>query len=453
MNDRRTWAAKVGRIFDTRPRVASKDTVWLERKSAYEALTAAIEQPGIHVCLDGPTGVGKTSLVHTYIAKEKVQHCSIMVTHDMTWIDLCRRLIGTRDNSEVTRSGEFEAGLTNGLPTAKFKVHLGTKERPLDDITYIDKLATTWTEHDVAKQLSQRHLVLVVDDLEVASDALMVRVADLCKIMTQYYVSDVAKLVLIGSGDIYVRLHRANSALDERVSQVSLGAFRSSNHSRLFLLRGLEKLSLRHPWNSLFAKEFEARDRCRDLVWEAADGLPKSLNKLGYAIALRGNGRSGISSTDIFECSQAMLEEHWLQYSQEFPEVLETLESSRGAVRLLRCMYEDGVTGIHKISRLISRACEADKDEPELPRQQVESGIDALVQTGFIVRTGKSFELIFVKHPAAAHTLGVVMRDPARVQHLPVPKGTRTNHQQFKFAFALPTDFDRGDGEFQSDDA
>lgn len=453
MSDRRTWAGKAGRVFDTRPRVASRNTVWLERKAAYEALADAIEQPGTHVCLDGPTGVGKTSLVHTYIAKEQIQHCSIMATHDMTWVDLCRRLIGTRDSAETTTSGEFEAGISNGLPTAKFKVHLGTKERPLDDITYIDKLATTWTEHDVAKQLATRHLVLVVDDLEVASDALITRIADLCKILTQYYVSDITKLIMVGSGDIFVRLHKANPALDERVSQVSLGAFKYASDSRLFLARGLDRLFLRHPWNSVIPREFDVRDKCRDAVWEAADGLPKSLNRLGYAIAVRGRGRSGVTASDIFECSQAMIEEHWLQYSQEFPEVLESLETSPGAVRLLRCMYEDGITRIHKVSRLITRASEAFGQEPQLASKDVDRGIELLVRSGFIIRTGKSFELIFVKHPAAAHTLGVVMRDPSRVQHLPVPKATRTNHQHLKDAFALPTDFSGLDGELPSEDA
>jgi hypothetical protein len=454
MTDRRVWASKVGKVFDTRPRVASKSTVWLERKSAYESLSNAIEQPGMHVCLDGPTGVGKTSLIHTYIANEQIRHCAIMITQATTWADMCRRLIGTPSNEENSTSGEFEVGLNNGLPTAKFKVYLGMKERPLDDLTYADKLATTWTEHDVAKRLAANDLVLVIDDLERANDQLMTRISDLCKLITQAYVSQNSKVVMIGSGDVYVRLHRANSALDERVSQVCLGAFKYPNDSRIFLQRGLERLFLRNPWNSAIPKEFDLRDKCRDAVWEAADGLPKSLNRLGYEIGIRGRDRSGITATDIFECAQSMVEEHWIQYSQEFPEVLEILESHPAAVQVLKCMYEDGITRIHKVSRIISQACMQDREQPPFPKSDVDSGIDLLVGTGFIVRTGKSSELLFVKHPAAAHTLGVVMRDPAKVQHLPALKHTKKNHAQLGFAFPLPTDY-KGyyEGDAPSDDA
>ena len=109
MVDRREWANKVGRGFDTRPRVASRGTVWLERKAAYESLANAIERPGSHVCLDGPTGVGKTSLMHTYIASERIQHSSLMITDAMTLADFCRRLIGVRDNSETGLNIELEA--------------------------------------------------------------------------------------------------------------------------------------------------------------------------------------------------------------------------------------------------------------------------------------------------------------------------------------------------------
>ena len=225
MSERKRWAGRVGRVFDTRPRVASKVTVWLERKSAYRLLSNVVEQPGMHVCLDGPTDVGKTSLAHTYIAKEQVHHCAVMVTQSMTWPDFCRRLIGNPQNPESSANGEFEAGLNNGLPSMKFKVYLGVKGRPLDDLNYADKLATTWTEHDVAKQLAADDLVLLIDDLERANDQLMIRIADLCKLLTQSYVSQNSKVLMIGSGDIYVRLHNANPALDERVSQVSLGAF------------------------------------------------------------------------------------------------------------------------------------------------------------------------------------------------------------------------------------
>lgn len=453
MADRRNWANNVGRVFDTRPRVASGTTVWLERKSAYESLASAMERPGSHVCLDGPTGVGKTSLMHTYIANEKIKHSSIMLTQSMTWVDFCRRLVGIRDNTETSMSGDLEAGLQNGLPSAKFKVSLGAKSKPADSVDLSEKMANSWTEHDVAKILAQNDLVLVIDDAERCSEDLMRRISDLCKLLTQEYISLNSKIAIIGSGNVYVRLHRANPALDERISQVSLGAFKSPNDSRLFIARGLEKLRLRHPWNSKIPREFEMRDKCRDAIWEAANGLPKSLNRLGYEIANRGRERSGISATDILVRAQTMIEEHWVQYSQEFPEVLDLLETDQIAAEIIKSMYSSGITRIHNTNKLISNIFKSNPSLSDTQTDSIEKSLSLLVAAGFIVQTGKSGELIFVKHPAAAHTLGVVMRDPAKVKHIPIPKRPNGMPNQLKIVFSSPEYPATTDYDTPSDDA
>lgn len=440
------WARKVGSVFITRPRIGGKHTVWLDRKDAERRFTEAIQHPGAHVCLDGPTGVGKTSLVLTELVAQSVRHIAVMTTASMTWVEFCRRLVGKPTNEEVALSGEAELGVDKGLPIAKLRVSLGEKGKPIDDVELADKLATTWTEHDVAARLAEKDLVLVVDDLERASDELLRRISDLCKLLTQAYVSENAKIIVVGSGDIYNRLHRHNAALDERLLQVSLGAFKRQSDSRVFMTRGLDRLRLRHPWNSVLAKEFEQRHNCSVAIWEAADGLPKSLNRLGYEIAMRAEGRPGPSAHDILEISQRVTEEHWIQYNHEFPELLSYLEGDPTATAVVKCLYEEGIGRIHRVPEIMRRLFTGGiKDVVAIER-----ALDALVNSEFLVRTGSSGELLFALRPTAAHTLGVYVRDPIRFSHLALP---RRPSQAIQLAFPLPLDRGVDDDDTPSTDA
>jgi hypothetical protein len=368
-----------------------------------------------------------------------------MATASMTWIDFCRCLVGAPTNEESSLSGDIEVGLDKGLPVAKLRLSLRSAR---DDLSLADRLANTWTEHDVARRLVELDAVLLIDDFERARDDLVLRIADLCKLLTQAYVSVNSRVVLVGSGDIYQRLLKQNPALDERVSQVSLGAFKYRNDARAFMILGFNRLNLWHPWNSRFPREFEQRSKCADAIWEAADGLPKSLNRLGYDIALRAEGRKAVSAHDIIDQSQKMTEEHWIQYAQEYPEVIAYLEATPAAVSIVRCLYEHGIARIHKLPHVIDRV--ATQGTATLTEAALEEAINDLASVGFLVRTGKSGELLFVRDPTAAHTLGVVMRDPSRFPGLPgVP-----SKPALQLAFPLPLpDSDEPNSDAPSHDA
>ena len=289
------------------------------------------------------------------------------------------------------------------------------KKSPSDNKTYAQGL----TEHDVARRLCELNVPLYIDDVERANDLLIGRLSDLCKLLTQQFESDNAKLLLVGSGEIYTRFYKKNPSLDERLLQVSLGAFKSKNDSWKFLTKGFERLRLRHPGNSGFAVQRVSLPGCIEAIWEAADGLPKSLNRLGQEIALKGKERKGVSNWDILSESNRMIEEHWKEYGREFSEVVRFLEKTSLATKILGCFYQEGIARIHQfttITKHISQA--ATKADPPYSMQEVDDTINKLVELDFFVRTGKSGEIIFTKQLVAAHTLGVVMRNPSRFSHL-----------------------------------
>jgi len=421
MANSEVWTKKVGRVFNTRPRIASqKGTVWLERKHTMQHFAESFARPGAHVCLDGPSGAGKTSLALTHIFRQGINHAAIQVTEQMEWPQFCRLLISDVSNREWAVSGEMEVGINKALPVAKFRLSLGSKNRPSDDITYLDKVANMMTEQDVAKRLSEMNAALYVDDVERANDRLLGRLSDLCKILTQGYVADNAKVVFVGSGEIYQRLYRCNPSLDERLLQVSLGAFKFSADSWRFIARGFEKLRLRHPGNSQFPGQRHKQEKCAHAIWEAADGLPKSLNRLGQEIALRYENRSGVSFTDILSEANRMSEDHWIEYGTTFSDIVRFLQGSASGVAVLQCLYEHGIARIHQFRSIVSHAeSAAKKIGRTICETEIDDAIGNLTKLHFLVRTGKSGEIIFTRHPAAAHTLGVVMRDPNRFKSLP----------------------------------
>lgn len=409
------WTRRAAKVFNAQPRVAGGGTVWIDRRDASDRLDAALQRPTGQVCLDGPSGVGKTSLALNYLAVNSLRHVRVLATGAMTWPDFCRRLVSKSDNVESSASGDLELGIDKALPVLKLRISLGAKGRPFDDINLIDKIANTWTEHEVAERLAELDATLVIDDLERANEAFISRISDLCKLLTQGYVSENRKLILIGSGDIFRRLHASNESLDERLSQVSLGGIQDHAEAVRFIVLGLDSLELKHPWNSTLKRETDRATDAARAIWEAADGLPKSINAVGFEIARLGHDRTGVTVNDISNVSLAKTTENWRNYGQRFPEVLLFLETSPAAVALMRYMYHRGISDVHDVDDFLRRV----ERQPDAPAPAaVNTAIDELVRRKFLFRTGKNGERIFVRHPAAAHTLGVVLQNPRRFESI-----------------------------------
>jgi hypothetical protein len=150
---------------------------------------------------------------------------------------------------------------------------------------------------------------------------------------------------------------------------------------------------------------------------------------------------------------ERIVEEHWIEYSEQFGDVLDVLEEFPLAAEILKCLYEDGITRIHRVAGVVKRIESNESLKDIATPNAIDQAFSLLTATEFIVQTGKSGELLFVKHPAAAHTLGVIMRDPKKVSHVSVPKRKRGMPIQLSFAFPLPSDTGSTNGEEPSADA
>jgi hypothetical protein len=151
----RKWVQKVSSIFDIRPRDASKSNkIWLSRDKEEKELNNALFSSGVNICIDGPTGTGKTSLALTVLGKTNIRYLPIQIVESMNWEMFCRDLIWKpQQQVDKNYSYGFEAGVDSGLPTGKFQA---TLERTVKSPYSGDGNIFQWDEHDLCKELDRQ---------------------------------------------------------------------------------------------------------------------------------------------------------------------------------------------------------------------------------------------------------------------------------------------------------
>jgi hypothetical protein len=422
--ERKKWASKVGRVFTTTPRDGnSKSTVWLPRTKSENRFGEVLENPGVHICVDGPTGTGKTSLALTVLHKAEIKYTLVQITQSMDWAGFCKRLIHPLSNEEFAVSTEVELGVDKWLPHGKFRVSLGSKGRPSEDLNLLDSLAKSWSEHDICQLMATQNTALLIDDFERANDDIVRRVSDMCKLLTQSYQKPYAKIIVVGTSDICKRIYDANPSLESRLEEISLGTLPSQYDSWRFLLLGWDRLKLRHPGNDNLVTK-EERYECVEAVYEAADGLPKGLNELGRDISMRGLARSRISPADVKEVAREMPKNLLRIYRSEFPVLVKCVEGNPVVRAVLQHLYSEGIGHIHNWSDIEAAL------QPNYSSDQIDNAVCELVNANFLVNTGIRGDILFVTKPSLAHTLGVLVSNPERYK---VPKSMYGRDGQLVF--------------------
>jgi hypothetical protein len=404
MDSRQKWAKRVGEIFNTMPRDGN-NAVWLPRKEMEDKFSDLIENRGVHICLDGPTGTGKSSLAFTVLNKLKIKYKLIQIAKSTDWLEFCKMLVLPNSNEESSVSAKIEVGLDKLLPQGKFEFSYGAKGRPADDLALTEAIISKWSEHDVCKMMAKENLLLFIDDFERANDNLVSNISDMCKLLTQSYKNTYAKIIIVGTGTICKRLFEANPSLESRLEQISLGTLPTPNHSWKFLLMGFEALGLAHPANDKLSKLDELYE-CIQYAYEAANGLPKSLNELGRKISLEGFGRKRVSPSDIKNVASQIPLENLKRYKSEFPKIYKCVENNPAVRSVLQHLYEEGIGHIHNWTDVEAFLLET------FPVEQIEQAICELVEVNFLVKTGLSGDVLFVSNPSLAHTLGVIVSYP-----------------------------------------
>jgi len=400
--DKMEWDKKVASIFQVSPRDGNTDsTFWLKRNDLENQLSRYLSNPGVTVCIDGPTGTGKSSLAITMLKRLNMASTDIQLTKSMKWQDLCK-IVFYELHKDGKNKQELAVGIDKGLPTFLVK----TTEHNYD--------FSQFTEHDFAAILKESNSTFVIDDFEKACDEIIVKISEVCKLLTQSYISDKAQLVIIGTDDVYRQLVTKDKSLQERLEELSVGTLKTKYDSWHLLMLGFEKLQIVHPatlYNNNFISKQEL-DECVDSVFLAANGLPKSLMKFGRKLvwdSWRTNNRQKrVNPADIMKLSLLFPKENYCKYSIKYPKVFETVRDNPVTKCILQYLFDRGIGQIHHSIEIINRL------QDEYSRDQIESALSELVSADFITQTGISNDIIFVADPAMAHTLAVVSSDPEK---------------------------------------
>lgn len=404
------WSKAVGSMFDLRPRVAvgGQDARWIRRTREERALRQALAYPSMHVCVDGPSGSGKTSITKTVLSRmgtTGLRHVYIKLNATTTWHEF--------------KLEAFESRQTRGdiSPGASVKLSFAALGPVLDVERLIGRgshagagqraeVVAQLAVHHIARTLVDQGLVLVVDDVNFASDDVLLHLRDLCKTMTDDERGRTAKVVLVGTDDVYQRLVLAEGTLRDRVENITIGSLPERADAWLFITSGLEQLGLKRPEKDRFITR-EQLAQCQEAVYNAADGMPKSIVTLGRQLAMEAHDRPRVSAADILKTARGMTEANFREYRRRLRDVVASVKRREEMARICAWLYAHGPTKTHQVEDLIGSL------EPSTPQGDVLAGVDEFVRLGFLVRTGRRGDRLYTREPLAAHTLGLALRNPA----------------------------------------
>lgn len=412
-NPEKRWTEQVNRVFSLKPRNgASGHSFWLDREPIERLFDDLLRQEGVHICVDGPTGTGKTSLVTTVLSKSKARFFEFQWKRHTTWASFCRKIIGDLTREESNFSVDVLAGFKGITPEGSVKFSFGKKKGGKQDTAVWREVGDLIDEDDVARVIELSGRILFIDDFEKAKNELVVRIADLCKALTQSYRG---KVIIVGTDDIYRRLLDADVALDSKVKELSVGVLPTPDDAWKFLSLGFGRLGLIDPQGRYAQKRisFEQLRACKEQVYDAVDSLPKALTEFGRELCLAKRFREEITEEEMRKSAEAYFYRRVSELEQLFPEFAKLFASTVEVRMVMEAIYSWPIGAIIKVDDLYRMVFEKSK----LARPQFNYALDNLASKKIITLTGKNRGTIFVTNLPLAHTFGVCVekRDQYRL--------------------------------------
>ncbi|PTW44267.1 ATP-binding protein [Rhodovulum kholense] len=398
-------AAEIGRVFDTHPIDGSDASLWLRRESLERKLQHYLGLPNQHICVDGPSGTGKTSLVKKIFSENNHGLIHIQITSDMKWEDITRQFVEIPASTKRSSATNVRGVLSLFRPSLSGELRYGEEFSEKDSYELLMAKAEKWKSHDVAKWISDNDLILIIDDLELASDEIVKSIASLGKLLGQ---SHKGKMVLIGVNDILERVTASNPSLRHRISELTVGGLSDVIESSDFVLRKFEILGVKTPLNNRRCNK-ETKMQCRQMIFDAANGLLKELNSLGMTLAeeLRG-GRTNLSVSDVKKVCFRTVRQKRFQNKDEIRAVSSVLLKNRD--------YHDVFQFL--LSRSASSVTYYAEVEEELGSRygedNIRSALEYFEQRDLVVITGNQDVRLFFKNPPLLNCIKAHLRSGNR---------------------------------------
>ncbi len=381
---------------------AAQGVVWVPRTYEEKRMGSIFSKQGKSICLDGPTGTGKSSIALTVASAHECFYLRLQIVRSLDWAGFSTLILDLLAKKESPSEDSIKFGLVRFLPEVSFQREKRSDQEFLYKILDLRIQVKDFDLHKLAYILSELDVVLILDDFEKATPDLLQRFADLTKLLTDTFRASKARVVFVGTHDIYRRLRKSDDALAGRLEQVSVGTLEHSGYSWRYLSKGFDALGFYYPGNTKFAKR--PVKEIISTVYESANGLLKSLSDLGKAIALKVVGKTVAESTIIKECRSLLLSSI-REYETELPGFVNDIVNSPGKKMLMKWLFQSGVGRIHNLDTLILKAGKMD-----IPIEQIKNAYEDLRAHNFLVEIGyRDHEHTFyVTDPRFTHVFGVI---------------------------------------------
>ena len=321
----------------------------------------------------------------------------------LDWGGFAALILELLAKKSLPQADQIKFGVRKFLPEFSFQRERGRDRDFVYRVVDLEVTAKEFDLHKLAHVLATLDVVLILDDFEKASLDLQERVADLAKLLTDTFRARHARILFVGTHDIYRRILKSDISLSARVKQVSVGTLEHQGNSWNYLSRGFEHLGFYYPGKTKFEGRYPLKEVIAT-VYESANGLLKSLSDLGKSIATRVNGKTVSEAAIMKEC-KALLHSSIRDYESQLPGFVNDIVNSPGKKLLMKWLFKEGVGKIHNLDTLKMKVGEA-----QLPEDQIIRAYDDLKAQEFLVQIGlrDHDRTFYVNDPRFTHVFGVI---------------------------------------------
>jgi hypothetical protein len=417
----------IDNVFGTNPRDGyGPEKFWWEKRGGDDKFFELLYSRGKSICVDGPTGSGKTSLVMRGLKESKNKFCTVTVFPQLDWKSLCKEIIQVPKSHKEDGSFGTKVGFKQQLPESEFGLNINKNYAPSSDMVYTEKYLNDFTQQHLAGIMQETNATLFLDDFENASTELIKRVASLIKILSTSSNKTAAKVILTASDNSFTKLVSATETIEKRLVAFNLGGLRGKWQGWNFICEGLTNLNIIHPATSKMPTQKSRLAACETAVYDAAGGILKNLTYLGQKLATEGYARKSVTVDDILKICEEVSKEGVSSNSMRYRPILKHVKEDPAIRVLLRYIYKKGIGGIQYLQDIVTDL------EGQAHEDTLRSGIKKFVNEKVLVQTGFDGGVLFPKNPSVLHYFCVACSNPNKYN---APKEFRTEPFQLLIPF------------------
>lgn len=393
-------------IFSTQPIGEWREDIWLPRVPLEREFSYTIGATSQHICVDGPSGTGKTSLTQSMFFRYATPYISVQIYDGMTWQQFCRNFIEAPRNTKITDTSMFRGVFKFFQPEVGFDFRYTNEWSAKESMEIVSHLADVWTPDDVAKSIALNDFTLIVDDFERGEGDLVRNIASLVKILGQSYRG---RVVVVGTDDVLMKLVKINPSISARVSEITVDGLGSPVDSANFIIRKFKLLKINTPFtssgNSAVSREVQT------LVYSATSGLLKDLNELGLALAREVSAKRILSLNALRKICQVMIKEKSYRMRSQCRALARVVNQSIESQRVVEFLATRGASKATFVAEIQDHFLNTLDDD------KIEEVLSILESEGVLALTGAERRKVFFKNPIMFNSVVAQMDQNQSLQH------------------------------------